>query len=156
MNTRQMIDEFIVSDFFRNNMYSHLQAGLPLPFKYKNGLGIRFLFHKMISSSEQIILFSPSFEICLVYPSCRLIRFSEIGDIDKDITLSISKRKTIAFKNAYERCYNACDELMDFFDNHSRLTPTVLKEYYRCLEKSASDVGMDIWYGGLYDNNSGI
>lgn len=157
MNTSQIVSNFLSSEFAVNNLFAHMQIGLPLPFLYKDGLGIRFFFHKMTADAERIGLEPPSFEVWIAYPSCRVIRFAETDrNAYRRDGISVSQNKVRAFKKVYERCFAACDEVISFADQHSKITPVVLKEYYRCVAKNAPDIGMEKWYGGNYDNNSGI
>ena len=156
MQTRQIIEDFLAGDFARKNIFSHLQAGIPFPFLYKDGIGLRFWFHRLCCTADGITLSSPVFEVRFTYPSGRIIYFSETDAAFQPHEIKIPKNNMRLFKSVYTRCYSACDEVLDFFDAHHTLTPTALKEYYRCVDKNTPDIGIDKWYGGSYDYNRGI
>lgn len=157
MSTRQITEQFLKSEFASKNLYSRLQIGLPLPVLYKDRLGLYFLFHKLHCTADEITISSPKFEVCLIYPSSRIVRYAELGDSAyKPSIISIPAKNVKKLKNVYESCFFACDEVLTFYDVHRKITPIVLKKYYECIEKYASDIGVERWYGGLYDNNSSI
>lgn len=151
MNTRKFTEDFLKGDFAKKNLYSHLQFGFPQPFSHKNGLAIRYLLHKFSCDKNEIIFFSPSFEIDIIYPSGIISRFVELDSIDKNNTVGFPKNKVIRLKNAFEESYATCDELLNFYNAHQFVTPIVYKKYYQQLEKISTDIGFAEWYGGLYD-----
>lgn len=151
MDTRKFLDDFLSGDFAKKNLYSHLQMGFPQPFPYKNGLAIRILFHKFSCDKDEISFYSPSFEINLIYPSGIISKFTELESSDKNVVVKIPGNKVIRFKNAFEECYAACDELLNFYNTHQSVTPIVYKKYYQYLERLSDDIGFLKWYGGLYD-----
>lgn len=157
MNTRKIVEDFLQSDFAVNHLFFHLQAGFPCPFVYKNTLGILLRFHPLQCSREKILLSAPAFEVCLLYPSGRVIRFSETDQTaNAPDGIVIPRNKAVDYKRACERVYSACDEVLDFFESQRKVTPILLKKFDQSLKKNASEFGMDAWYGGLYDHDSGI
>ena len=150
MNTREFTDHFFNGEFAKRNLFSHMQIGIPLPILHKEGLGTRLLFHKMSCTEDRICLSAPRFEVCAVYPSGRIYRFSEF-DVPsfKTEEIIIPKKKTVRFKTMFEQCFSACDDVFAFYDLHGKVTSIVLKKYYELVGKYAEDFGIEEWYGGL-------
>lgn len=157
MKTKQIVEGFLCSEFAGNNVYLHSQAGLPQPFLHKGGLGLRLWLHGLDCTQDAIVLSAPQYEIRFVYPTVRIVFFSEIEpDAFPVSRIVLPKKKVKSFKSLYERSFSASDEVLEFFDMHHKMTSVVLKEYYQCIDKNASETGMEQWYGGLYDHNSSV
>lgn len=157
MSIIEFVDEFLNSDFAKRNLYTHMQMGFPMPVKYREGIAIRFFFHKLVCTREQIILSEPRFEIVLSYPSGRIVFFSEINNKKYSTSeAAIPEKKAERLLYSFERIYDACDDAVDFYNEYHKATGIVYKKYYESLEKVAEDIGLSDWYGGLYDSGSSI
>lgn len=157
MNIKEFTDEFLRSDFAKRNIYTHLQMGYPLPVPYKNGVAIRFLFHKLSCNKEQITLSEPRFEIVLAYPSGRILYFSELDNNRYNAAeAAITKQKAAMLAYSFKQVCDNCDELLQFYNTYSRVTGIMYKKYYENLTKASSNIGLGDWYGGVYDPNSSI
>lgn len=155
MNTRIFVDEFLNSDFAKKNLYTHLQAGYPLPIQRNNVLAIKLLFHPLICTLQQITLSEPIFEIVLEYPTARILYFSQL-EPQNNTQIVIPQQKVQYFANSFEQAFNNCDELLQFFETYNRITPIVFKQYYEQLNTAITDTGLAVWYGGIYDSLSSI
>ena len=147
--TNEFIEAFLKSEFANRNLFSHLQAGIPIPIPYKNGFGIRLFFHRIICTSEQISFSAPKFEVCIVYPTGRIFRFTELDENSDNVEYAdIPNNKANALRHFYKSCYLECDECLEFFDSHKKITPVVLNKYNDFVKKASEGTGLEIWYGG--------
>lgn len=157
MRTANFIDEFLHSDFAKKNLFTHLQIGFPMPLAYENGIAVRCFFHKLICTEKQITLSGPRFEIILSYPSGRIIYFSPLDDKTYHTTdVVITKKQVENLEYTFEQMYDACDEVIGFYDEYQKVTDVIYKQYYNRLEKVSKSIDMADWYGGLYDSDGSI
>ena len=149
MDARQFTDQFIKSDFASKNLFSHLQMGIPLPMLRHDELCLKLLFHKMRCGEDGIVLSAPRFEVCLAYPSGRIVRFLEIEDAESQTNeVQVPQKKLRSFQNFYERSFSACDEILSFYEQHRSVTDILFRRYHSHVAELAAGIGMAQWYGG--------
>lgn len=152
MDSLKIIEKINANTIVKTNMSMQMQLGFPYLEKIGQYLCMSFKPHMEMPSGNKIEYYRPRYELKLVYPFDKIIKFEDLSFRDTDTiekpvaSISISELVSDG-KVAMNELYEACTRVLDFQEEDGRVSDVSIKIYQKKYFEVIDQLGLSAVYG---------
>lgn len=155
MTIDDLIKSIVDSNFYRAEIATNCQIGLPQFFMHQNKLCILFLPHvQKPSENGNMLFFTPRYHLTLMQPFRHLLQFSNLtmwNQTEEKPLCIVSVNHYLQHKKQLTALFQMADRLLNAADDNEQAV--LLQAYTKQFYDTVSALGIAEVYGGEYGSN---
>ena len=152
MNSLKIIKEIISNPILKENMALQMQLGLPYLEKKNEKLCISFKPHMENYVDGNIEYYAPQYDIELVYPFKKIIKFINLSfetTVDTSVPVAKVDAKELSSVGAgyMNELYEACTRVLEFQELDGKVSDLSITKYQKVYYDTVEKLGLTALYG---------
>ena len=150
MNSNNFMESIIHSEFVQAELPVSVQLGMPYIKKGEKNIILVFSPHIVWNKNGRVYIYSKSYELEIEYPSGHIAKFITLTDCNPNLPIKYIDEKWMVTNGRImlDSVFDACKEVLAFYDEHSKIPNFMVEKYNDKLIKTAELLGITVIYGG--------